>query len=79
MKTRILSFVLVGLSVVTAKSQTTNASGPKPQSQAMEEFKPGSTNQRDSEYAQVNSEGRVRARIVAPQAQSVMLDISGIR
>jgi len=27
------------------------------------------------EYPQVNSEGRVRVRVVAPQAQSVLLDI----
>jgi enterochelin esterase-like enzyme len=80
MKTRILSFVLlVGLSLVTARTQTTNASDATPQRMAVEDFKPASTNQRDSEYPQVNSEGRVRARIVAPQAQSVMLDISGVK
>jgi len=40
---------------------------------SVEDFKPASTNQRDSEFPHVNSERRVRARIVAPQAQSVML------
>ena len=80
MKTTILSFVfLVGLSVVTARTQTTNASDATTQIPPVEDFKPASTNQRDSEYPQVNSEGRVRARIVAPLAQSVMLDISGVK
>jgi len=46
---------------------------------AIEDFKPASTNQPGRQYPQVNSEGRVRARIVAPQAQSVELDISGVK
>ena len=44
-----------------------------------EDFKPAATNQRDKDYPQVNSEGRVRARIAAPQAQSVQLEINGKR
>lgn len=48
-------------------------------SAAVEDFKPASTNQMGSEYPQVNSEGRVRARIAAPQAQSVLLNIDGHR
>jgi enterochelin esterase-like enzyme len=44
---------------------------------AVEDFKPASTNQPGREYPQVNSEGRVRARIAAPEAKSVQLDISG--
>ncbi len=43
------------------------------------DFKPASSNQPGKEYPQVNSEGRVRARIVAPQAQSVLLDIGGVK
>ena len=44
---------------------------------AANDFKPSSSNQPGKEYPQVNSEGRVRARLVAPQAQSVLLDIGG--
>jgi enterochelin esterase family protein len=44
-----------------------------------DDFKPATTNQPNQRYPQVNSEGRVRARIVAPQAQSVLLDIGGVR
>ena len=39
------------------------------------DFKPASSNQPGKDYPQVNSEGRVRARLVAPDAHSVLLDI----
>lgn len=44
-----------------------------------DDFKPASSNQPGRQYPQVNSEGRVRARIVAPDARSVLLDIGGVR
>ncbi len=43
----------------------------------VEDFKPSSLNQPGKRYPQVNSEGRVRARVVAPQAQSVGLQFLG--
>jgi enterochelin esterase-like enzyme len=43
------------------------------------DWKPASTNQPGRDYPQVNSRGQVRARIYAPQAQSVLLDISGVK
>jgi len=45
----------------------------------MEDFKPASTNQPGREYPQVNSEGRVRVRISAPEAKRVQLDISAVK
>ncbi len=45
----------------------------------VEDFKPASTNQMESEYPQVNSEGCVRVRIKAPEAKSVLLNVSGIK
>jgi len=36
-----------------------------------DDWKPAPTNQKGKEYPQVNSEGRIKFRIVAPQAQSV--------
>jgi enterochelin esterase family protein len=42
-----------------------------------EDFKPSSINQPGKQYPQVNSERRVRARVVAPQAQNVQLDLGG--
>jgi len=43
----------------------------------LDDWKPASSNQPGHQYPQVNSEGRVRGRIRAPQAQVVQLDISG--
>ncbi len=45
----------------------------------VEDFKPASTNQPGRQYPQVNSEGRVRASISAPEAQRVQLDISAVK
>lgn len=44
-----------------------------------EDFKPAVTNQPGREYPQVNSEGRVRERISAPEAHKVQLDISAVK
>ena len=45
----------------------------------VEDFKPSETNQPGKEYPKVNSEGRVRASISAPEAQKVQLDIGGVK
>jgi enterochelin esterase-like enzyme len=44
-----------------------------------DDWKPATSNQQGKQYPQVNSEGYVRARIVAPQAQSVSLDLGGVK
>lgn len=49
------------------------------QQKAVEDFKPSSVNQSGKEYPQVNSEGRVRAQISAPEAHKVQLDISAVK
>ena len=60
MKTAILSLaLLVSLPVLAQTNQP-----------VVEDFKPSSLNQPGKQYPQVNSERRVRARVVAPQAQS---------
>jgi len=41
------------------------------------DYKPASTNQPGKQFPQVNSEGRVRAALMAPQALKVQLDIGG--
>ncbi|MCA9732056.1 MAG: esterase [Deferribacteres bacterium] len=46
---------------------------------AIEDFKPAVSNQPGKEYPQVNSEGRVRASISAPEAMKVQLDMSGVK
>ena len=45
----------------------------------LEDFKPSSLNQKGKEYPAVNSERRIRARVVAPDAQSVALDIGAVK
>jgi enterochelin esterase family protein len=49
------------------------------QQKVIEDFKPSSVNQPGKEYPQVNSEGRVRTQISAPEAQKVQLDISAVK
>ncbi|MEO6232555.1 MAG: alpha/beta hydrolase-fold protein [Ferruginibacter sp.] len=44
---------------------------------AVEDFKPSSTNQPGKQFPQVNSERKVRASILAPQALKVQLDLGG--
>ncbi len=45
----------------------------------VEDFKPSSVNQPGKEFPQVNSEGRVRTQISAPEANKVQLDISAVK
>ena len=47
--------------------------------QVTEDFKPASTNQEGQDYPMVNSQRMVRARITAPDAKIVKLDIGGVK
>lgn len=47
--------------------------------EVVEDFKPSSVNQPGREYPQVNSEGRVRVQLSAPDANYVQLDIGGVK
>jgi len=49
------------------------------QSEIIEDFKPSSANQPGKEYPMVNSEGRVRVQITAPEAKWVKLDIGAVK
>ncbi|MFN8257092.1 MAG: alpha/beta hydrolase-fold protein [Bacteroidales bacterium] len=49
------------------------------QGKVIEDFKPSSVNQPGKEYPQVNSEGRVRVQILAPDASRVQLDIGAVK
>lgn len=46
---------------------------------AIEDFKPSEVNQPGKDYPQVNSEGRVRTKVFAPDAKYVKLDIGGVK
>ncbi|HEX2953479.1 MAG TPA: esterase, partial [Bacillota bacterium] len=45
----------------------------------VEDFMPSSVNQPGKQYPQVNSEGRVRVQISAPEAKLVQLDIGAVK
>jgi enterochelin esterase family protein len=45
----------------------------------IEDFKPSAVNQQGKQFPQVNSEGRVRTQIAAPNANKVQLDIGGVK
>ncbi|MBO4826497.1 MAG: esterase [Prevotella sp.] len=47
--------------------------------QVAEDFKPATTNQEGHQYPMVNSQRMVRAQISAPEANSVKLDIGGVK
>jgi enterochelin esterase-like enzyme len=49
------------------------------QNAALDDFKAASSNQPGKQFPQVNSEGRVKASISAPEAQRVQLDLGGKR
>jgi enterochelin esterase-like enzyme len=73
MKRHSISFLLFFLfSVSLCFAQTNKAT-------IIEDFKPTSVNQPGREYPQVNSEGRVRVQILAPDANYVQLDIGGVK
>jgi len=67
MKTAIL--ILALLAGLPAMAQTDQP--------PVEDFKPSSLNQPGKHYPQINSERRVRTRVIAPQAQSVTLEFLG--
>jgi len=66
------------LAAVSAAAQQRNSVAPS-FAGAVEDFKPNVTNQMGHQYPMVNSQGAVRAQLRAPQANSVQLDIGGIR
>ncbi|WP_100614354.1 alpha/beta hydrolase [Confluentibacter citreus] len=49
------------------------------QTTVVEDFKKTETTQQGKEYPQVNSEGRVRVQISAPEAKKVQLDIGAVK
>ena len=80
MKPVVLSlFLLPLLSGLPAMAQAPQQANVISQTPPIENFKPAITNQQGKEYPAVNSERRVRAHVVAPQAQNVLLDLGGIK
>src|ERR1039457_5409841 len=76
MKVKTIGFLTIMAGCVVALAQTNSISSTN---EPANDWKPATSNQPSKQYPQVNSEGRVRARVVASQAQSVLLDIGGAR
>src|SRR5690554_1422425 len=66
------SYVLMTLAFVGFTRINANA-------QVVEDFKTSTTTQPGKEYPMVNSEGRVRVQISAPEAKFVQLDIGAVK
>ena len=71
MKTKLI--MLVCAAIVSGRLCLAQVTAPA------DDWKPATSNQEGRQFPQVNSEGRVRTRIVAPQAQNVQLDIGGVK
>jgi enterochelin esterase family protein len=67
------------LTILTAFFLTAGLSSAQSQTEVVEDFKPSSVNQPGKEYPMVNSEGRVRVQLSAPEAEKVQLDISAVK
>ena len=67
---RLLVPVMLSAAIV-ALAQTDSAIG--------QDFRPSTLNQPGREYPQVDADGRVRARVVAPDAHTVLLDIGAVK
>ena len=75
----LLSLAVTASPILAQTPQGPATTAPPAQGPAVNDFKPSSANQPGSEYPQVNSERRVRVRILAPQAQNVLLDIGAVK
>lgn len=69
----------LSLSIILFIFSASSSFGQTSQSTIKEDFKPSSTNQPGKPYPQVNSEGRVRASVSAPEAHKVQLDIGAVK
>lgn len=72
MNRKILIIGLAALFTATAYAKTQQIA-------VKDDFKPSAVNQTGKQYPQVNSEGRVRTSIAAPEAHRVQLDIGGVK
>ena len=67
------------LFILTAALMISEICSAQSQDKVIEDFKPTAANQPGKEYPQVNSEGRVRVQITAPDAKYVQLDIGAVK
>ncbi|MBN2012121.1 esterase [candidate division KSB1 bacterium] len=70
---------IIGLVILMLTFSSWSCLAQTDQPTVKEDFNPSSTSQPGKEYPQVNSEGRVRTSISAPEAHKVLLDIGGVK
>ncbi len=73
MRKQLIAVMVILMTISTVSIAQTGSTTVK------EDFKPSPTNQNGREYPMVNSEGRVRAKIFAPDANYVQLDIGAVK
>lgn len=73
MKQKRIALALLALGLATCFNSV------QAQISVVEDFKPTPYNQPGKPYPMVNSEGRVRTQILAPEANKVQLDIGGVK
>jgi len=76
MKTKTICLLTLMVGSVGVFAQTNSTSSTE---EPLNDWRPATSNQQGKQYPQVNSEGRVRARVIASQAQSVQLDLGGVK
>lgn len=67
------------IEIIPEEMPENNASATTQTQASGDDWKSATTNQRDRQYPRVNAEGRVQARVVAPEAGSVALDLGGVK
>lgn len=76
LKTTVAMMLTLAVTAGTASAQTTaRVPAPATASRIVEDFKPSSVNQPGQSFPQVNSQGYVRFRIVAPDAKAVKVSL----
>jgi len=76
MKTETICLLTMMMGGVLGFAQTNSTSATD---EPANDWRPATSNQQGKLYPQVNSEGRVRARVLASGAQSVQLDLGGVK
>jgi enterochelin esterase-like enzyme len=76
MKIETFCFLALMTGSVLAFAQTNSLSTTN---QPADDWNPATSNQQGKQYPQVNSEGRVRERVIASGAQNVQLDLGGVK
>jgi enterochelin esterase-like enzyme len=71
-----MKYLTIAILIIALSS---SSSGLAQIEKVVEDFKPSEVNQPGKAFPQVNSEGRVRAQISAPEALLVQLDIGGVK